>query len=114
MVKFNDKPEEIVIELHRQLIRYDIREIPTEDGTIWEANEIVFKGKSRQWIENNKESIQKNPLQYKPYMINGKKITQDMLEVIDFEVKRVSTEKDEMLLDLDYRTSLLEIGGDSL
>lgn len=79
MVYSTVKPEEILITPTEQRLRWGVTQETFEDemvenGTyiMYVYHEIVFRNKSREFLESNKEEIIANPESYDWYMLDGK------------------------------------------
>ncbi len=79
MVYSTVEPEEILITPTEQRLRWGVTQETFEDEmvengtyTMYVYHEIVFRNKSREFLEQNKEEIIANPESYDWYMLDGK------------------------------------------
>lgn len=76
-VESNMEPKEILVNQFEQRLRWDIHLVnkidPDTNETLetYVYHEVIFKDKTRDFLEQNKDNIKANPLSFDPEMLNG-------------------------------------------
>ena len=76
-VESNVEPKEISVNQFEQRLCWDIQLVnkidPDTNETLetYVYHEVIFKDKTRDFLEQNKDNIKDNPLSFDPEMLNG-------------------------------------------
>jgi len=76
-VESNVEPKEILVNQFEQRLCWDIHIVNKVDSDTNETletyvyHEAIFKDKTRDFLEQNKDNIKANPLSFDPEMLNG-------------------------------------------
>jgi hypothetical protein len=76
-VESNVEPKEILVNQFEQRLCWDIHLVNKVDSDTNETletyvyHEVIFKDKTRDFLEQNKDNIKVNPLSFDPEMLNG-------------------------------------------
>lgn len=76
-VESNVEPKEILVNQFEQRLCWDIHIVNKVDSVTNETletyvyHEAIFKDKTRDFLEQNKDNIKVNPLSFDPEMLNG-------------------------------------------
>jgi len=76
-VESNVEPKEILVNQFEQRLCWDIHIVNKVDSDTNETletyvyHEAIFKDKTRDFLEQNKDNIKDNPLSFDPEMLNG-------------------------------------------
>ena len=76
-VESNVEPKEILVDQFEQRLRWDIHLVnkidPDTNETLetYMYHEVIFRDKTRDFLEQNIDNIKANPLSFDPEMLNG-------------------------------------------
>ena len=76
-VESNMEPKEILVNQFEQRLRWDIHLVnkidPDTNETLetYMYHEVIFRDKTRDFLEQNIDNIKANPLSFDPEMLNG-------------------------------------------